>query len=171
MPRPELDLYMNRITTLASEIQRHVPSTSTTSGIVDFRADLAGLLAVTIVASYESCVKETLLKLSGSHHPKFAEYVARKYERLNSKIGIDDLNGYCRVFDPNTHDRFRNQLKRRKDKIQKYLGNDIHQAYGQMLAWRHDFAHSAKRNTTVEEVIQFHRLAKHVLFAFYDALI
>ncbi|MBK7361849.1 MAG: hypothetical protein IPJ01_05990 [Micavibrio sp.] len=167
MGRPELAPHLERISSLAREMQTHVPITS--MGTSDFRADLAGLLVVTIVASYESCVKETLINFSSKQNIKFSEYVGRRYDKLNSKIAVNDLCRYCNDFQPPSRAKFNAYRKRRKEKISSLLGQDIEKKYEQILDWRHDFAHKALRNTTIEEAIEFHRYSKHIIFAFYDS--
>ncbi|MCB1680958.1 MAG: hypothetical protein H6858_04035 [Rhodospirillales bacterium] len=167
MGRPELVPHLERIDILSQEMQKHIPISL--KGVSDFRADLAGLLVVTIVASYESCVKETLISYSFKQSSKFSEYVGRRYDKLNSKIAVNDLCRYCNDFEPSARTKFNNNRKKRKDRINNSLGQDIEKKYQQILDWRHDFAHKALRNTTIEEAIEFHRYAKHVLFAFYDS--
>lgn len=167
MKRPELLPHMDRINVLAYEMRNHIPISL--KGSEDFRADLAGLLIVTVVASYESCVKETLISYANKQSNKFSEYVERRYDKLNSKIAINDLCRYCSDFEPDARTRFNENLKKRKDRINKNLGQNIETKYKQILDWRHDFAHKAVRNTTIEEAITFHRYARHVLFSFYDS--
>ena len=167
MNRPELQMCLDRINALASEMQSYVPASL--KGVEEFRADLAGLLTVIIVASYESCVKETLIGFSLRHNQTFSEYVERRYDKLNSKIAINDLSKYCSDFSPAAKKLFTSNRNKRKERISKFLGQDIEKKYKQILDWRHDFAHKGSRNTTIEEVMQFHRYAKHVLFAFYDS--
>jgi RiboL-PSP-HEPN len=167
MKRPELQTCFERIDALANEMQSRVPVSKT--GVEDFRADLAGLLTVIIAATYETCVKETLLGFSLKHNQAFFEYVERRYEKLNSRITVGDLGTYCAHFSPTAKDLFKANRKKRKDRIYKSLGQDIEEKYQQILNWRHSFAHTGTRNTTIEEVIEFHRYARHVLFAFYDS--
>jgi hypothetical protein len=57
-------------------------------------------------------------------------------------------------------------LDRRKKQIDQRLGKSIVESYSQILSWRHAFAHAGTRNTTIEEAIATHRLAKRVLYTF-----
>jgi hypothetical protein len=61
---------------------------------VQFRADLAGLLVVSMAASYEACVKETLMNFAANHHAKFGNFAQNHFARLNSRIALADLYGY-----------------------------------------------------------------------------
>ncbi|GAB9224935.1 hypothetical protein BDS110ZK18_67210 [Bradyrhizobium diazoefficiens] len=167
MPRADLDLHFNRIEQLVAEMRQFVPTDVV--GVAQFRADLAGLLVVSMAASYESCVKETLINYATNHHVAFGNFATNNFAKLNSRIAIKDLNKYARTFDDGVHSRFRQALAERKRRIDARIGKNIEASYEQILSWRHDFAHAGIRNTTIEEAVVTHRLAKRVLYAFDDA--
>jgi hypothetical protein len=165
MPRADLDSRFKRIDQLAAEIYQFVPAAQV--GITQFRADLAGLLVVLISASYEACVKDTLVTFATKHHSAFGVFTINNYKKLNSKITIDDLYRYAATFDQDIHDRFKNLVTQRKMKINRRVGKNIESCYKQILSWRHDFAHAGLRNTTVEEALATHRLSKRILYSLY----
>jgi hypothetical protein len=167
MPRADLDLHFDRIEQLVVEMQQFVPSNKIETA--QFRADLAGLLVVSMAASYESCVKETLVTYATSHHVAFGNFATNNYAKLNSRISLSDLHGYAKTFDSGVHDRFGKLLDRRKKVIDNRLGKSVVASYGQILSWRHAFAHAGIRNTTIEEAMATHRLAKRVLYVFDQA--
>ena len=74
MPRIDLDVHLKKIDILAREIINHVPHNVKD---VEFRADLAGLLVVTTVASYETCVKDTLIRFASKHHAIFGSFAEK----------------------------------------------------------------------------------------------
>jgi len=80
-----------------------------------------------------------------------------------------DLNIYASTFDNSIHQKFKQSIGLRKERIMKKIGKDFTKAYEQILSWRHDFAHAGIRNTTVEEALKTHRLAKRVLYSFDEA--
>lgn len=167
MPRKDLDSHFQRIDDLAAEMSKFAPP-----GTVDadaFRADLAGLLVVTMAATYESCVKDILFNFASRNHKNFGQYVLIRYEKLNSKVAVGDLHNYAKMFSPSAADKFKKDIKKRRDYIYKRTGRDITDAYTQILQWRHAFAHSWTRNTTLEEAVDTHRLAKRVIFSFGKA--
>lgn len=166
MARADIDTVLARVEHLASDIDSHVPGDTKN---IQFRADLAGLLVVAIAASYESCVKETLMNYAHRHHAQFGNFAQNQYKKLNSRISLSDLYGYAGTFDSGVHHRFGQLIKSRKAKLNARIGRDFTASYTQMLSWRHDFAHAGIRNTTVEEALNTHRLAKRVLYAFDDA--
>lgn len=167
MPRTDLDLHFNRIEELVREMRQFVPTDVV--GVAQFRADLAGLLVVSIAASYESCVKETLITYATNHHASFGNFATKNFAKLNSRISVGDLNRYAQTFDDRVHSRFKRILADRKRRIDARIGKNIESSYHQLLSWRHDFAHAGIRNTTIEEAIATHRLGKRVLYAFDDA--
>lgn len=162
MARPELDAHFLKVELLAQEMQTYAPLSNLAA--TSFRANLAGLLVVTICATYETCVKEILINFADSKHADFGRYATNNYAKLSSKIAIADLHKYAKLFDPNLNDRFKQALRKKRDRINSRLGKDILQAYEQLLNWRHDFAHAGSHNTTIEEALTFHRLAKRIIY-------
>jgi hypothetical protein len=166
MARSDVGLPLQRVDKLVVEINKFVP---TTVGATELRADLAGLLVVAIAASYEACVKETLINHASKHHAAFGRFAGNNYEKLNSRINMRDLYQYTDLFDPRINARFKLLLTKRAKKIDERIGKNIIKSYETILNWRHDFAHAWKRNTTIEEAIVTHNLAKRVIFSFNDA--
>lgn len=133
---------------------------------LDIRADLAGLLVISFVASYENAVKKILIVYADNHNDQFSFFVEKQFDKLNSRISLDDLKGYAKKFDEVLEVKFANELLRIKDR----LGDQPFEGwYDQLLRWRHAFAHAGQKNTTIEEVFKAHQYAKYVLFAFYKA--
>lgn len=167
MPRSYLDTQFRRIEGLVAQFDHFAPPTAVTS--TQFRADLAGLLVVSIAATYESCVKETLISYASNHHIEFGNFASNNYDRLNSKINLHDLYRYTSLFGDKINNRFSKLHEERKTRINKRIGKNIDASYKLILKWRHDFAHAGIRNTTIEEAMATHRLAKRVLYSFDEA--
>lgn len=165
MARADLDYHFSKIDELVLQINKNVPPDDAFAS-VQFRSDLAGLLVVAMAATYETCVKEVLCSYAGGKHGSFGDFASRNYEKLNSRIKVQQLCEYCALFDPEIKKKFNNKLKESKAKILIRTGTNIETSYGQILAWRHDFAHAWNRNTTIEEAAMTHRAAKRVLYAF-----
>jgi hypothetical protein len=167
MPRTDIGTHLGKIDALVREVDELVPSGSYRT--TQFRADLAGLLAVTIAATYETCVKETLIGHAGQHHRAFGEFASRHYKKINSRIREKDLVVYCKLFGDDIHNSFKISINKRKDRIKKFTGQNISDNYENLLNWRHEFAHSWSRITTMEEVYRTHRIGSHVILAFNEA--
>jgi hypothetical protein len=168
MPRADLDFHFNQIDQLTKEIEVLVPESGGYQA-VKFRADLAGLLVVAIAATYETCVKEIRYEYANGRHADFGGFAQRNYEKLNSRIAVEDLKRYCDLFGPQIKHRFNQRLGARRSKILKRVGQDIVTCYRQILTWRHDFAHALNRNATIKEVIKTHSFGRRVLYVFDDA--
>jgi len=167
MSRKEIDSHFAKINELIVEIQDIVPDGS--YKMVKFRADLAGLLVVAITATYENCVKEILCEYANKKHVAFGKFATRNFEKLNSKIRINDLERYCSIFDPDIKIRFRKNLARTKSKILNRVGKNIEDSYMQLLAWRHAFAHAHIQQTTIEEAVSYFVLSKRIIYILDDA--
>ena len=96
MPKSNLLAITRRVDDLASEMEKFVPINM--KGTDGFRADLAGLLVVTISACYENCVKTTLVEYAAKRHVDFAEFTERNFSRLSSRVKVNDLHGYAKLF-------------------------------------------------------------------------
>jgi RiboL-PSP-HEPN len=169
MLRSDLDLEFARIDELVGDMNTNVPPTTAYQNI-KFRADLAGLLVVAIAATYENCVKEILYSWAGVHHSAFENYARRRYSKINSRITISDLKKYCDLYDPSLADSFKTKLMRKKSLILERTGVNIDSSYQQLLDWRHEFAHTGARTTTLEEATKAHLYAKRVLYVFAETL-
>lgn len=156
-----------RIEGLAEEIEQHIPSGR--PSLNDFRSDLAGLLTVTSCATYENCVKMILQDYAGRQSNLFRIYAENQYEKINSRIDIGDLHKYCKTFHPAIARDFKERLDKAKRFYLDRTRLDIAESYGQLLKWRHSFAHSGARVTTVEEVLKHHKLGKRIIILFSDA--
>lgn len=167
MARADLDLHLKKIDDLAQEIRHFVPEDNI--GAQTFRADLAGLLVVAIAASYEACVKEILIAYATKHHIMFGNYAQNNYSKINSRIKINDLKGYARLFAPSIEVSFKARLTEKRSRISAKVGINIENRFEQILDWRHDFAHAWKKNTTIDEALKTHRFGKRVLYAFDEA--
>ena len=168
MAKDDIDASFRRIKQLVEDIDRFAPAHDPQA--IGFRSNLAGLLVVLISATYENCVKETLISYASKHGSAFENFVINHYDKLSSRIRINDLKSYARTFDESTRQKLDALLRERSDRLSRFTGQDIVQKYNLILDWRHAFAHAGTCNTTVEEAFETHRLAKHVLYLYEEAL-
>lgn len=167
MSRAVVREYLNRVDDLAKEVEQHVPADR--PEMTDFRSDVAGLLTVLTCATYETCVKQVIYAYAGRNSPMFGIYAEKRYDRINSKIEVSDLKNYASTFHPDLGNIFKENLERFRSNFIGKTSYDIVTKYNQLLKWRHSFAHSGARVTTVEEVLKHHSAAKRVLFIFSDS--
>jgi len=140
-----------------------------TTGADSFRADLAGLLVVTIAACYEDCVKATLIEHAAKRHVDFEEFTAKNFSRLSSRVKVNNLHSYARLFGSAVEDSFKDKLEKRRRKISDRTGVNIESKYEQILSWRHDYAHGGIKNTTISEALNFNLYGIRVLYCFNEA--
>jgi hypothetical protein len=167
MPKSNLLEITRSIDDLASEMERFVPIGL--KGTDGFRADLAGLLVVKIAACYEDCVKTTLVGHAATRHVDFEDFTERNFSRLSSKVKVNDLNRYAKLFGVTAEQRFKDSLRTKREKISRRTGINIEKRYHQILDWRHDYAHGGIKNTTISEALEFHVYGIRVLHCFNEA--
>lgn len=167
MPRSDLDIHFNKIDKLLKEIESLVPNENVS--LVQFRSDLAGLLVVAIAATYENCVKEILYEHANQYHIAFGDFAYRNFERLNSKIKVNNLEDYCKLYNDSIFNEFRKNIKTKKSLILQKTRKNIVQSYEQILNWRHDYAHALISNITIEDAAAMHLLGKRVIYIFDNA--
>lgn len=167
MPPPELQEHFLRVDTLVGEMNKFAPEGM--RGAAEFRADLAGMLVVTIAAMYETCVKTTMISYASRFGREFESFTDRNFNKLSSKISYQDLRKYAVTFDERIRDKFDDVLDRRRKTAVRLCGRNPIKQLDQILNWRHDFAHAGLRQTTIGEAIETHRLARIVILSFHGA--
>lgn len=145
-----------------------------------FRAELAGLLIVSTVAIYENCIREIIIEYAEKKHPDFARYVEREYERLDSRIKLQDLFKYAsKLGDSQLVSKFKSELMKASGRvsndntinIDNLEKSEIVKLYHQVLKARHAFAHARRKNiNTIEEAYKFHCKARFIILSFSRAL-
>lgn len=167
MSRAEIIDALSRVKSLSDEIDVFAPPDQ--PKFTEFRADLAGLLNVMVCATYENCVKSVIFDFTSRHHALFGSYAQVRYDKINSKISLGDLYNYADTFHPKIGKHFREKFKSCKSYYLKRTSINIEESYSQILRWRHTFAHTGTRVTTVEEVITHHKVAKRTVLLFSDS--
>lgn len=89
---------MSEIKDLVDNIDTFVPQGAPKNNY--FRSDLSGLLVVSLAATYENCVKDIIIEHAENYHPAFGRYAEKQYERLNSRVNLNDLYGYAKKLAP-----------------------------------------------------------------------
>lgn len=167
MAKSNLSSITRRVDDLAFEMEKFVPIGM--KGTDGFRADLAGLLVVTIAACYEDCVKATLVEHAAKRHVDFEEFTERNFSRLSSRVRVNDLRKYAKLFGDTAEERFKEKLGAKRRKISSRTGVNIENSYEQILDWRHDYAHGGIKHTTISEALKFHVFGIRVLYCFNEA--
>lgn len=175
----EVSSILSEIKTLVENINSFVPAGRPRNNT--FRSDLSGLLIVSLAALYENCVKEIIVSYTESHHPAFGRYAEKQYEKLNSKIDLNDLYGYASKLDGGIKIKFNHELLKAERRITlnvpcdrdgnpNYMKFTIVKQYKELLQLRHAFAHARQRTTTMEDAVKLHKKGRFVILAFARAL-
>lgn len=128
----------------------------------EFRSRLAGLLLISVTSTYENCMRDIMVAHADRHNSRFSYYIERELERLNSKVNSHDLFKYTTKFGDSIYKNFKDSINR----ANKITASNITMKYDQLFKWRHNFAHSGTRVTTIEEVYLFHRYGRLVVYCF-----
>jgi hypothetical protein len=136
--------------------------------------ELAGMFAVTVVASYEGIVKETLISHAGRVHVKYEHFIQNEFGQMNSRITINDLKRYSNKFGLDRASDtgkagqtiFHEAIRKRTPVIEKRYRTAFEKSYEKLFSWRNQYAHQRAAVATLDEVYNSHRVAKHVIIEF-----
>ena len=130
-----------------------------------YRADLAGLLCTAYVAALECSVKAVFTSFARSKHRLLSNMTGYHFRRINGQIGWDIIaERYTAQFGEAYKKRFKEFLNEEEGKSLRDSKISIKETYGNLLQWRHAFAHEGDRLTTLEEVSKAFPTAKIVIF-------
>ncbi|UXM94950.1 HEPN domain-containing protein [Bartonella sp. HY329] len=131
------------------------------------RSELAGLLLISVCASYENCIKMIMHDYADKVGTTFSRYIERRYENLSSRIRLHQLNELCQSFGDEIVYTFKDEIKKKK---QKYIlkGIALEGQYHELLNLRNNYAHTAthKFKLTIEDIMKKHRIGIQVIVAF-----
>lgn len=143
------------------------------------RNELAGMFSVTIVATYEGIVRESLIEYAGQFHPKYQAHVEGDFAKMNARISVENLKNYSFQFGlPECRDparpqkrqtRFHKILDERRLVVERRFRKDLLGSYQNLFRWRNDYAHERTATTTFGEVYEAHRVAQYVIRSFVAA--
>jgi hypothetical protein len=80
----EYEAHLRWIDSLTHDVLKHAPPAAPHTDL--YRADLAGLLAVSYVAAFENSVKSILTCFAASKHKILGNVAIFHFEKINSKI-------------------------------------------------------------------------------------
>ncbi len=142
------------------------------------RNEVAGMFAVTIVATYEGIVKSTLIDYAANFHTKYRAHIEKDFSRLNARISLDDLRSYSRSFGlsewtgkgvKKNSTTFHRLLNEKKIVVDRRFRTDMLLSYKNLFAWRNAYAHERSTTATFKDVYESHRVAQYVIRTFAAA--
>ena len=154
---------------LTNQVLAHAPEAGPSTD--RFRADLAGLLSTSYVASFECCIKVIFTSFAASKHKILGSVAGFHFRRINSQIGWERIaDHYAAQFGDIYRKRFREFLVEEEVKIMKTKRVSLKETYVNLIKWRHTFAHEGLCLTTLEEVTEAFPIAKVVIFKLDEAM-
>lgn len=131
-----------------------------------------GFYSVSAATVIELSVKNIIVAFASRNHPVFGGYVSNKYERLNAKVSLSDLDGHIAPFGRSYRERFKNLLDRVEKINLRKNKSSLKSSYGNLLSCRNQFAHEGvvPLNSTYTEVKRGFEAGKIVLACLQKSL-
>ena len=133
-----------------------------------------GFAAVSAVTVYELAIKEIFREFAGKKNKVFGHFVDKHFRRSNGKIGLDVLQkDYLPRFGDKYPKRFDRLISLEEDAYLRANRQSIKSSYGNLIAWRHEFAHEGRiqTNATFSEVQRSYDCGKKVIDVLAMALV
>lgn len=125
-----------------------------------------GFAAVAAVTVYELALKQIFFEFAEKKHKVLATFTYRYFDRINGRIKIRDLKtDYIPRFGEKYLIRFTARLQESETRLLRSDGLSISSSYGNIIAWRNQFAHEGTipSTPTYEEVKNSYEAGKQVL--------
>ena len=125
-----------------------------------------GFAAVSAVTVYELAIKEIFIEFSAKKHKVFGYFTERHFERINGRITLHNLK---KEHVPKFGERYQKRFEAALDKDElielRASSISIKANYGNLIAWRHEFAHQGQipTNATFAEVQRAYEYGKRVI--------
>lgn len=161
---------------LAGDIEAQISGSMV--GDRKLKGEIAGMFAVTVSATYEGIIRQTLIDYAAGVHPKYKTHVEKDFENFNAKITIDDLKSYSRKFGlsewkghqvKKNSTTFHKVLEDIRPKVERRFRSDLLSSYRNIHTWRNAYAHEGSIIATFNDVYDSHRVGKYVVLAFAKA--
>lgn len=129
------------------------------------KSRFTGFLSVNAVTVYELCIKEIFIEFSAKKNKVFGQFMENYFSRLNGRIQIKDIKDMTKKFGDKYSEKFVQLLDQEENKSLKNSGGSIKSSYGNIIVWRHQFAHAGEvpANATYEEAKRAYILGKEVI--------
>jgi len=118
-------------------------------------AKYTGFLSVSAAAVLESALKEIFIDFSSAKHKVFGDFSKVFFFRINGRIALQDIRDtYLRHYGERYAKRFKTRLDKLEFQELRASNTSIKAAYGNLLTWRHEFAHAGRvpANASYSEV-------------------
>lgn len=171
-----IDENFQHIRMLAKELDGAFGSSSASEQLM--RNEIAGMFAVTVAATYEGLIKQTLIDYAGRFHSKYRSHVEENFSQSNARISIDDLIKHSRQFGlkewsgpgvKKNSTTFHRILSEMRPVVERRFRADLMVSYKNIFTWRNAYAHERETSATLGDVYKSHRVAQYVIRSFVKA--
>ena len=125
-----------------------------------------GFLAVSSVTVLELAMKAIFSEFASAKHKVLGTFTSQYFDRINGRIGLDVIKrDYLSKFGSKYRLRFERALDRLEREHLRAAGSSIKASYGNLLTWRHEFAHEGHvpANASYAEVKRAYECGKGVM--------
>lgn len=125
-----------------------------------------GFLAVSSVTVLELAMKTIFLEFAAAKHKVLGNFCAQYFDRINGRIDIKSItDDYAARFGNKYKEKFKKSLNNLEQQQLIATGSSTKSAYGNLLVWRHEFAHkgSIPIQATYSEVRRAYFCGKDVM--------
>lgn len=138
------------------------------------RAKYVGVVAVAAVTVYELSIKTVFVDFADRKHRVFGTFTDSHFNRINGRISLKALKDeHIRLFGEKYLLRFKKKLGERSAMYLRLNRRDFRSSYGNIVSWRHSFAHQGKVSTTAtyEEAVQSYVDGKEVVHCLAESMV
>ena len=125
-----------------------------------------GFLAVSSVTVLELAMKTIFCDFASNKHKVLGNFCSQYFDRINGRIGLNLIReDYLQKFGPKYQQRFQQRLEKLEKQHLLTAGASIKASYGNLLTWRHGFAHegTVPANASYPEVKRAYDCGKDVM--------
>ena len=137
-------------------------------------AKYLGFVTIAAVTVYELAIKEIFIEFAKKKHRVLGNFTEKYFERLNGRIKTREIQErYLPNFGDKYVVQFKKQLTKAGAAYLKTNKRDILSSYGNVITWRHEFAHEGRINVTAtyQEAAQAYEDGQVVIDCLAQAMI
>ena len=158
----------------ADDLVAHLNGTVPSIADALLQAKYVGFVSIAAVTVYELALKEIFIDFATKKNKIFGSFTAASFDRINGRIKIQNISDeYVPKFGDKYQTRFRKKIGAKATDFLRTNGRDFRASYGNLITWRHDFAHAGKFRTTATytEVVQAYEDGKEVIHSVAEIMV
>ena len=151
---------------VADDLIRHLDSVLVGLNDPYIESKYTGFLSISAAAVLESALKVIFAEFAESKHKVFGHFVGEYFHRINGRISVKDIrDDYLKKCGDKYLRRFNRKIAMVEAERLASTGVSVLSSYGNLLAWRHEFAHQSTvpANASYGEVKAGYESGKEVM--------